>query len=373
MSGKRRMRIVIDARILRLSTGRYVERLLHYLQEIDQENEYIVLLLKKDFDGWVPRAPNFTKVVADYPIYSIAEQVQLAGLLRSLKADLVHFTMPQQPVLYRGLRVTTIHDLTLLDFVNQRKLSPIKAFYKNRVKPAVFKIVLKRFARGSAQVIAPTKYVKTQLVGRLGLPPSRVSVTYEAADKIDAAPVPYVPMEGKKFILAVGNAYPHKNLGRLIEAFRKFKRPDLHLVLAGKKDFFYEELERQARADGVQNVHFTGFVSDAELRWLYEHARLYVFPSLSEGFGLPGLEAMRHGTPVVSSNATCLPEVYDEAAHYFEPTRPAHIAAAIAEVLDTPPLRQQLIEAGTQRAGEFSWRRMAEQTLEVYREALKRG
>lgn len=364
------MKIAVDARILRTSTGRYVERLLHYLQEIDQENEYVVLLLAKDFDSWEPVNPRFSKAAADFPSYSPDEQLGFAWLLYSLKADLVHFTMPQQPLLYLRPHVTTVHDLTLLEFRHRRKLPFPKGFLINTVRPVVFKAAMHRFVKGSEAIITPTHYVKERVAAMFDLPEERVTVTYEAADRLEAGRVPYEPVAGKEFLLYVGNAFPYKNVRRLIEAFRELGRPDLHLVLAGKKEFFYGELEAWVEAENIPNVHFTGFVSDGELAWLYDNMRAYVFPSLSEGFGLPGLEAMQFGVPVISSRASCLPEVYGEAAHYFDPQDTGDMAAKIADVLDDTALRTRLSEAGSRRVREFSWRRMAEQTLSIYRRAL---
>jgi glycosyltransferase involved in cell wall biosynthesis len=165
---------------------------------------------------------------------------------------------------------------------------------------------------------------------------------------------------------------PHKNLGRLIDAFVVLQKtyPELVLVLAGKKDANYARHEERVRREGIYNVVFTGFVSEGQLRWLYENCAVYVFPSLSEGFGLPGLEAMVHGAPVVSSNATCLPEVYGEAAHYFDPLDTSDMAAKIGEVLYDEALRSNLIKKGKEQAAKYSWRRTAEQTLEVYEKAL---
>jgi glycosyltransferase involved in cell wall biosynthesis len=185
-----------------------------------------------------------------------------------------------------------------------------------------------------------------------------------------AKTVTYGPLEGSPFILYVGNAYPYKNLERLVESFDLLDRPDYQLVLVGKKDYFYERLQTFIAQRGLKNVIFTGFVSDGQLAWLYQHAAAYVFPSLSEGFGLPGLEAMAAGLPVISSNATCLPEVYGSAAHYFNPHDSADMATKIREVLDDDKLRQQLISAGQIRVKDFSWERMARETLEVYREVL---
>ncbi|MGH7238274.1 MAG: glycosyltransferase family 4 protein, partial [Candidatus Saccharimonadales bacterium] len=166
---------------------------------------------------------------------------------------------------------------------------------------------------------------------------------------------------------------PHKNLWRLIEAYSSLKGiyPDLELVLAGRTDQNYREIQRRVSDSGIGGVIFTGYITDGELRWLYENCHAYVFPSLSEGFGLPGLEAMVHGAPVVSSKATCLPEIYGEAAHYFDPLDKQSLVSAIGEVLSSKELRGKLIAAGKFQAQRYSWRRMAEQTLEIYRSVLK--
>ena len=172
----------------------------------------------------------------------------------------------------------------------------------------------------------------------------------------------------------IGRPTPHKNLERLVQAFRLLQPqyPELKLVLAGKKDTNYRRVEAKVRQQGMENsVVFTDFVSEGQLRWLYENCAAYVFPSLSEGFGLPGLEAMVHGAPVVSSNATCLPEIYGNAAHYFDPLDTQAMADAINEVLNNAALRQELINRGKDQAAKYSWKRMAEQTLAVYEQVLK--
>ena len=170
----------------------------------------------------------------------------------------------------------------------------------------------------------------------------------------------------------VGRPLPHKNLGRLIEAFALLqeKHPELYLVLAGKKDAAYEQHERAINERGIRNVVFTDFIDDAQLRWLYENCRAYVFPSLSEGFGLPALEAMLHGAPVVSSNATSLPQVCGDAAHFFDPLSVEDMVAKIDDVLSDDKLRKDLIARGKNQVKKFSWERMARQTLEVYEKAL---
>lgn len=365
------MKIAIDARIIRTSTGRYVERLLHYLQEVDHQNEYVVLLDKKDFDGWQPSAPNFSKVKIDIPNYSFKEQIAFPLLLRKLRVDLVHFTMPQQPLLYTGRSVTTIHDLTLLHFKNYEDNS--KLAYD--LKQYIFGFVVRFAAFKSRAVITPTKYVKQDLIKSLHANPQKITVTYESAENLSpAAAEPVAELNGKQFIMYVGRMDPYKNIRRLIEAHQKLVKaqPNLHLALPGAIDGNVKVLQQWAKDQKFKNVHFLGFVSDGQLRWLMEHTEVYVFPSLSEGFGLPPLEAMTYGAPVASSNATCLPEVNQDAAHYFDPTSVEDIADKICDILENKTLRDGLVREGKKVVAQYSWKRMAEQTLEVYKRALQK-
>lgn len=361
--------IVIDARELRTTTGRYVERLLHYLQEVDTDrsHRYTILLKPKDMDGWAPTSKRFTKVACPYKEFTFAEQIGLLWQLIKLRPDLVHFTMVQQPILYQGKVVTTMQDLTTLRFTN-----PSKNTLVFKTKQWVYKWVNYIAARKSIAIITPTEYVKDDVARHMHANSRKITVTLEAGDTIEAAPEPMEELVGKEFIMYVGRPLPHKNLERLIDAFAVLKQshPDLHLVLAGKRDVLFRRHERETKQKGIPDVHFTGFISDSQLRWLYEHCAAYVFPSLSEGFGLPALEAMSHGAPVACSNATCLPEVYGEAVNYFNPYDVEAIAKTIGDIIDKPKLREQLILKGKKQVKKYSWRRMAEQTLTIYKEAL---
>lgn len=363
------IRIVIDARELRTSTGRYVERLLHYLQEVDNNlsHRYIVLLSPQDMDTWEPKSKRFTKVACRYKAFSFGEQLGFAWQLYRLKPHLVHFAMPQQPLLYLGKSVTTIHDLTTVRFGN-----PAKNRFVFKVKQQVYAWLIKIATRRSKAVIAISEFSKDDVAKFAHMNSRKITVTYEAADEITDAPQPTEELEGKQFIMYIGRPQPHKNLRRLLKTFSELqtKNPELHLVLAGKKDSLYKRHARWVKKHGIENVIFTGFVSEAQLRWLYENCAAYVFPSLSEGFGLPGLEAMVHGAPVVSSNATCLPEIYGDAVEYFDPQDINDMAHKINRVITNNDRRQSLIKAGKKQAAKYSWRRMAEQTLAVYNDSI---
>lgn len=361
------MKIIVDARELRTSTGRYIERLLHYLQQVDTENNYTVLLKPKDMEGWQPTNRKFKAVACRYKEFSFGEQLGMRRQLRKLQPDLVHFGMTQQPILYFGKAVTTVHDLTTARFRNPSKNRIVFAF-----KQFFYKVVIRVAAHKSAALITPTEYVREDLARFASINSRKVTVTYESADKIEVPAQPLTVLEDKKFIMYIGRPMPHKNLDRLVEAFAliQAKHPELYLVLAGKLDANYRSLRRAVKRKSLKGVVFTSFVEEGELRWLYENAACYVFPSLSEGFGLPGLEAMVHGCPVASSNASCLPEVYGDAAHYFDPENVSDMAAKISEVVTKEALRKELVAKGRSQAKKYSWDRMAEQTLEVYKEVL---
>lgn len=361
-------KIVIDARESGTSTGRYIDKLVEHMHRLQPPYDITVVTKPGRVQYIGQLAPGFNVVESDYKEFTFAEQLAFKKQLDGLGADLVHFNAPQQPVLYRGKTVTTIHDLTTARFYNPDKKRTV--FW---AKQQVYKWAIRRVARKSAAIIAISEFTKQDVLAFTRIAPEKVTVTYEAAEPIADSPAPLPYLQNKQFIMYIGRPTPHKNLPRLIEVFRRLQaqHPSLQLVLAGKMDNNYRRIEAAALQKGIKNVLFTDFITDAQLRWLYENCSAYVFPSLSEGFGLPGLEAMVHGAPVVSSNATCLPEIYGDAAHYFDPTDVTAMADAINEVLTDKNLRKKLTVNGKRRAAQYSWQRMAEQTLGVYARVLE--
>lgn len=355
------MRIIIDGRMLGWTgVGVYTLHLLDELQAIDTKNEYLVLVQSVDWDKWEPKAANFSKIKADFAPYSLSEQLGLAKLLKQLKPDLVHFVSPNIPILYRGKHVTTIHDLTLVDYKNVRGNHLLY-----EIKYWAFRWVIRAAARRSDAIIADTNFGKADLQKRYQ--PRQTEVIYPAVDIENVKPEPY-PIE-KPYLLYVGNAYPYKNLGRLIKAFVLLDRPELKLVLVGKKDYFYEQLEERIKTQEPRSknrIVFTDYLPMTQVAWLYQNAELYVFPSLSEGFGLPGLGAMSFGTPVAAADASCLPEVYGDAAIYFDPKSSPDMAQKIDALLNSPDELARLRKIGPGHARQFSWRKMATETLSVY-------
>ncbi len=360
-------KIVIDARESGTGTGRYIDKLIQYLHELKPAHKITVLTKKHRMDFMKKAAPRFNVVECPYKEFTFAEQFGLWKQVHNLKPDLVHFGIVQQPVLYRGKVVTTMHDLTATRYRNPAKNRLIFV-----VKQWIYKWGNKIIARKSAAIITPTEFVKDDIAKFARINSRKITVTYEAADIITETAESVDGLEDAPFIMYVGRPQAHKNLERLIDAFAILKQthPELKLVLAGKKDVLYERHENSVKKKHIPDVIFTGFVSEGQLRWLYEQTKAYVFPSLSEGFGLPGLEAMTHGAPVISSDATCLPELYGDAALYFDPTDIDDVATKINEVLLNSPLRNKLIEAGYRQAKKYSWKKMAAQTLDVYDKAL---
>lgn len=360
--------IAIDARIINSSTGRYVERLLHYLEKIDTANDYSILVRAKDEHYWTPTNPRFTVKIADFDNYSLAEQTSFKTFLDHLSPDLVHFCMPQQPIGYKGKKVTTFHDLTLIKTYNSDK-----NWFIFRLKQLIGTYVFKKVARASDHIIAISNYTKQDLQHFVSIPDEKISVIYEAGETTSGSRTTY-PLPFKEYILYVGQQSDYKNIARLAAAHQKLLQthPDLGLVLAGKLNA--SALKNQASFNKRQykNILFTDFVDDNQLNWLYQNTKAYVFPSLMEGFGLPGLEAMAHGAPVVSSSATCLPEIYGDAAAYFNPTDVKDIAATINTVLTNAKQREALVEAGYKQIRKYSWDKMAQETFVVYTSILRK-
>lgn len=360
--------IVIDARESGTSTGRYIDKLIEYLYKL-KPNYRVTLLTRKHRVEYLEKiAPRFQVKITRFKEFSFGEQLGFLMQIKKQKPDLVFFPAVQQPILYFGKVVTTIQDLTTLRFRNPAKNRIIFS-----LKRWVYIFVNKVVAKKSKLLITPSDFVKEDFARWAKINAREITTTYEAADKISDKPEAVKSVEEEKFIMYLGRPLPHKNLERLVDAFEKLlvKNPSLHLVLAGKKDVHYRRIEGDVKKRGIENVVFTDFVSEGELRWLYENCLAYVFPSLSEGFGLPGLEAMVHGAPVASSNATCLPEIYQDGAIYFDPKDIDEIVSVIQKLISNKDFREKLISKGRLVASRYSWEKMAKQTLEVFEEALK--
>lgn len=345
-----------------------MDRLLEWLQHTDQD-KYRYTVVLSSTDDWKPINRNFHAVKSNTKPYSfnILDQVTYARFINSLHPDLVHFTItPQEPVFYFGKRVTTTHDLTMFRYARAGKLPALVHW----LRMVGYRFLFWHSHRAAKQIIVPTEYVRTDLIELHSFAKDKIKVTLEAAEPPIKASAQKLEGVSKPFIMHVGSPLPHKNIERLIDAFEQLKpnNPDLQLVLAGKKEFFFNKLmtDKIGHSAYKKDIVVPGFIEDKQLKWLYENAECYVLPSLSEGFGLPGLEAMAHGTPLVSSNATCLPEVYGDAAAYFDPENVDDMSRQIQSVIDSQKRRQDLIKKGRAQLKKYSWEKMAKETLDVY-------
>ena len=373
------MRIGIDARFYGPSgkgLGRYTQKLIEELEKTDRKNSYVIFLRKQNFDAYVPGGKKFTKVCTDYQWYGVAEQIFFPFILLRHNLDLMHFPHFNVPLFYRKSFVVTIHDLILLHFPTMRATTLGPIAYK--VKFLLYTIVIGSAIRRAKKIFAVSDFTKRDILRHYAAAEGKIIVTYESALPVDLRMqendreknADALAHHGimKPYLLYVGNAYPHKNLEALVLAYGKIKtaRPDLSLVLVGRYDFFYSRLRDRITANGVHDVIILDTVSDDVLHALYAAAEVFVFPSLYEGFGLPPLEAMAHGIPVVSSDHACLKEVLGESAFYCDARSVQDLAHAITTVLDDPALREMLRSKGLTQSARYSWKKMAQRTIETY-------
>ncbi len=371
------MKIGIDARMYSTEftgIGRYVYELTRHLAETDTKNEYVLFMNEPEFSMYEPPNKRFSKVLVNARHYSLKEQLSYYWALERAGLDLMHFTHFNAPMLYRRPSIVTIHDLTLSFFPGKKMNS---AFYR-----AAYNLVLKTSVKHAKKVIAVSENTKQDLVDIVHVNPGKVEVIYEGvcehfgprADKEKVEDVMRKYGISKEYLLYTGVWRGHKNLVNLIRSFALLREGpegfDLSLVITGEEDPYYPEVKRTVSELGLEHhVIYTGMVPEAELVTLYQGATAYVFPSLYEGFGLPPLEAMRCGTPVVASRTSCIPEICGEHnAVYFDPYDPEDMANGIRRVLLDENLRDELRECGLKHSLKFSWEKMAEKTLKVYQE-----
>jgi glycosyltransferase involved in cell wall biosynthesis len=367
------MRIGIDARNDGTGVGRYTFSLVRELARIDTENEYVLFLSRHRYATYSQPAANFRLVEADVPWFTWREQLQLPRLIARERLDLVHFPNVTVPLLTKSPFVVTIHDLNYLDgdaTFDGRSV-------RRTLLTAGYRLELQKVRR-ARRLIAVSNATRDAVVSALRVEPQKVAVTHESAELAADVEADRTVLDRNgitaPFFLYVGSAYPYKNLPRLLDAFAQFLsrvEGEFQLVLASDHEEFGGALRERAQRSGLgEHVVFPGPVSDAELVALYDAALGYVFVSLGEGFGLPGLEAMAAGLPVVAARAGSLPEIYGDAALYCDPRDGKSIASALLEIASDEALRARLAALGRSRAAGFSWARTAAKTLDVYRDAV---
>ncbi len=357
-------KLVIDARTINNSgIGVYLKRVLPFI--LDFGRFHVSLLCRRE-DRKNMQWNDVEDVSCEAPIYSIQEQFEVAWKVPS--CDIFwspHYNVPLLPIRARK-RIVTIHDVYHLAY--WKNLRPVERLYAGVVFPMATRL--------SHRIITVSEFSKNEIVhythsnsGKIEVIHNGVNADwFRAASRNTALLARYGLGD---YLLFVGNVKPHKNIAGLIEAFGMLRTryPQLKLLVVGQKDKFItgiNGLEEHLRAVGLADaVVFTGFVTDDELRSLYKGARMLVFPSFYEGFGLPPLEAMAAGIPVVASRAASIPEVCGDAALYVDPGSPRDMAVGMGKILEDETLGKRLVAAGNIRVGLFSWQAAAQRHIQV--------
>jgi glycosyltransferase involved in cell wall biosynthesis len=367
------MRVAIDARKLHdFGIGTYIRNLLRQLARLDRDTEYVLLCQEPDLGVAAQLGPNFRGVLEPSPNYSLREQIHVPWVIMREKPDVYHAPHYVLPAGVRCRKVVTIHDCIHLMFPQ---------YLPNRAAYAYARTTMWAAARRSDRILTVSEASKRDILHFFNVSPDKVGVISNAIDDRfavaprdeDVARVRERYQLDQRFVLYVGNIKPHKNLVRLIEAFAELRTreglDDVKLLIIGDEMSKLPALRRAVhRLKLHKHVRFLGYVPDETLAILYRLATVFVFPSLYEGFGLPPLEAMASGAPVVTSNVSSLPEVTGDAAMLVDPYDVESIVSGVARVLTDPALAAEMRQKGFARAREFSWERSVEQTLRVYQE-----
>jgi glycosyltransferase involved in cell wall biosynthesis len=373
------VKIAIDIRrMTEFGVGTYIRNVVRTLGRLDRENKYLLIGPSSKVEEIGSLPPNFHAVPLHQLERSLKGWWEFRAVLRRLDCDLVHvpniFSVPRAlPCPY----VMTVHDL--LEHMSLGR-------QRNDLWRSVHFQLTMRVLRGAARIFAVSNFTKTEMEKLFGISPERIEVVYNAIDErflhghASAADRELIAKRYQvtyPFLLYAGRVSAHKNVVRMIEAFSALKGelekerafPDLKLIIIGDDLSGNPDLRRTVVRSGVQNdVRFLGFVPIEVLRIFYDSAKIFVFPSLYEGFGLPPLEAMAHGTPVVTSNVSSLPEVVGNAAVLVNPENVFEIMRALHRVLLDQGLRERMKERSYVQAGKFSWEKSVRRILEVYRQ-----
>lgn len=350
------MRIAIDARALSWAgIGRYTRNLLREYRDLNTEHDFLVLISPHDEKEYRSEF-DFEYALVSSSYYSLAEQTVFLRQLHAIDADLFHFMHFNVPILFKGPYLVTIHDATRFLFPGQTSQSLLKQ--------VSYELVFQNALRKAREVVYVSQSTRDEVVNLLH-GPSGV-VIYEGVDEVFLEPIePGLISDARTvlgfdgdYILYVGVWMGHKNLERLLRAFALLENENVRLVITGEDRPGYVNIPKMAEWMGLgERVVFPGFVPHELLPAIYSQARLFVYPSLYEGFGLPPLEALATGTPVVTSNVSSMPEILGGDAIYVNPESVEDIAYGIAR-----GLQADFVEF-TQK---YSWRLCAEQTIRVY-------
>lgn len=374
------MKIGIDARFVGpqgTGLGKYSEKLILNLAKIDKKNQYVIFLQKNNWN-FLKVPENFTKTLANISWYSLEEQLKMPRIFEKENLDILHVPHFNVPILYNRKFIITIHDLIHHEFKKDAATTRNPIIFK--LKRFAYQKVIEKAIKKSQKIIVPSNFVKGQIIKKFNVVPIKLVVTYEAAEEeysqqstVNIKPSTLLEKFSirKPFIIYVGNAYPHKNLENLLEAMKLLtdNHPPVntHLMIVCARDVFAHRLDEKIKKLNLSNhVTLTGYIEATNLSQIFKSAQAYVFPSLSEGFGIPGLNAMAANLPLIASNIPTLKEIYGEAALYFDPKDPKDIAEKISKVLMDSKIKSDLIKKGSEQVKKYSWLQMAQETLKIY-------
>lgn len=369
------MKIGIDGRLWNeTGVGRYIQNLVSQLQELDTRNEYTLFVKQGIKDQELGIKNKKWKIVkTDIHWHSLAEQIKFPQLLYQQQLDLIHFPYFSLPVFYNKPFVVTIHDLIINHFPTGKASTLPYPFYL--AKRIGYDFVMHHAVKNSRKIIVPLTAVKKDLQQTLHVPGEKIVVTYEGVATDFFAGVrkraeKFRKKNSQEYFLYVGNAYPHKNLERLIEGFIAFKQQThapVQLVLVGKDDYFYHRLHEKIKREKIADVIIKHNVNDEELAFLYANAQLFISASLMEGFGLPPLEALISSCPVLLSDIPSFREVCGDSAFYFDPLSTKALKDQMNFVYNLDhKTKQAYLKKVLTRIEHFSWSKMAKETIAVY-------
>lgn len=360
------MRIAIDARMINPGSmhgiARYVFELLNSLMTIGVGHEFFIIVNSQSPLEAIEWPAHMRLVTVKGTWFSLRQQWELPRLLRSLKADLLHAPSFMAPLACPCRLVMTIHDLNHM--VLPQFYTPFHQFY--------YQVFVRGCVRRSEHILTVSQFSKDEIVRHFDISPERVHVTYNGVSShyrpvTDPDQLAYVRdlyELPERFVFCVSNNKPHKNVHQLVRAFCH-STVDIPLVLACPVD---RNIIRIAENYGKKHlIYFSKFIDEEHLPSVYSMTHLFVYPSTYEGFGLPPLEALSCGAPVVVARSSSLPEVVGDSAIFTNPFDYQDIARALEIGVSDEPLRQKLSRLGVSHARRFSWKSMAEQTLAVYR------
>jgi glycosyltransferase involved in cell wall biosynthesis len=382
------MKIAIDARFVvhpRRGIGKYAQMLVRHLAEIDAENEYILYVDREDVEQALPRKANFAVKRLAPANYLLWEQIALPLQARKDAVEILHCTGNTAPLfLDRRIRlISTIHDVMYLKDYSE---VPRSASWYQRAGRFYRKVVVPRTAGNLSMVLTVSEFSRRDIMNHIpDLDGGKIRAIHEAANdrfvRLDKASAlekvrQRYGVEGR-YILTLGALDPRKNTELVIREYitlRRSNKIDEKLVIVGIPNWENTRFNGIAQQSPYRkDILFTDFVSEEDLVFLYNGATLFLYPSSYEGFGIPPLEAMACGVPVITSNTTSIPEIVGDAAVLINPNNGEELRAALQGLLVDESRRQTLSVRGLEQAKKYSWRGMAEETLEVYRSVYRHG